>query len=213
MKKPTALKQIWGVKLSDKNFRLRFIFSVLIQIIVLYALAKFLPFNEQRAGFSFNDPFLNLFHPIELTWITFAMIYGALIVGLYILSFEPEKFVIAFQAYSLTAFFRLVTIFFLPLKAPQTIIPLTDPFIEFFGGGETLFNDLFFSGHTSTMFLLYLTGTSIKSRRVFLILTLLVGLSVLMQHVHYTIDVLAAPFFAFTCFKIVMYLNFEFLKK
>jgi len=206
MKNLSDIKKIWQPKLLDKTFRTRFILSILLLAVVLLSLARFLAYNETRPGFSFNDPLLNLFNPVDVTWLTFALIYVALIIALISLSFHPENFVIAIQSYSLVAFFRLSTIFFLPLNAPASIIPLTDPFVEFFGGGQTLYKDLFFSGHTSTMFLLFLTNADKKLKSVFLVCTVLVGICVLIQHVHYTIDVLAAPFFAYTCYRIAILL-------
>ena len=170
-------------------------------------LAHFLAYNETKSGFSFKDPLLNLFEPVDVTWLTFGLIYLALIVALGWLSFHPDDFLLAIQSYSLVALFRLFTIFFLPLNAPVTIIPLTDPFVEFFGGGQTLYRDLFFSGHTSIMFLFFLTNRNKKLRPVFLAATFLVGACVLIQHVHYTIDVLAAPFFAYTSFRIAVLLK------
>ena len=207
MKNPSGLKSIWQPKLLDKSFRIRFLSSILFLIIVLISLAKFLAYNETRPGFSLTDPLLNLFRPVDVTWLTFALIYIALIVALISLSYHPEHFLIAIQSYTFIAVFRIATIYFLPLNAPHSIIALTDPFVEFFGGGHTLYRDLFFSGHTSTMFLFFLTSVNRKLKPIFLVCTVLVGACVLIQHVHYTIDVLAAPFFAYTCYRISVLIN------
>jgi len=201
------IKNVWQERLLNKNFRLRLLFSLFLLGVSLISLSKFLCYNETRPGFSFTDPLLLLFQPIDVTWFTFGLIYLALIIALVSLSFSPEKFLVAMQSYSLIALFRLATIFLLPLNAPATIIPLDDPFIEFFGNGDTLLRDLFFSGHTSTMFLFFLTSTSTKLRPVFLICTVLVGAAVLIQHVHYTIDVAAAPFFAYTSYRLALLIN------
>jgi hypothetical protein len=84
------------------------------------------------------------------------------------------------------------------------MIALRDPFVDFVvGDGSVLTRDLFFSGHTSTMFLLFLTATARPLRLLFIAGTMLVGACVLLQHVHYTIDVFAAPFFAYGSYRIV----------
>jgi membrane-associated phospholipid phosphatase len=62
--------------------------------------------------------------------------------------------------------------------------------------------DLFFSGHTATVFLLFLNSQTKLWKNVFLTLTILVGFCVLIQHVHYTVDVIAAPFFGYGAFVI-----------
>ncbi len=201
------IKTVWRTSLSDSNFRTRFFITVVVLVFVLLSLARFLDYNEELSGFAFNDPLLGLFSPVDLTWFTFGVIYISLIVALISLSFYPEDFLIALQSYSLVFFFRLCTIYFLPLNAPLTTISLTDPFVEFFGGGETLYRDLFFSGHTATTFLFFLTGKNPKLRKVFLVSTLLVAGSVLIQHVHYTIDVVAAPFFAYTSYRLALLIS------
>lgn len=207
MKKLNEIKSIWLISLSNSSFRTRFFLTLAILIFVLLSLARFLDYNEDLSGFAFEDPLLSLFTPVDLTWFTFGVIYSSLIVALVSLSFYPDDFLIALQSYSLVFFFRLCTIFLLPLNAPLTTISLTDPFVEFFGGGETLYRDLFFSGHTATMFLFFLTSKNLKLRKVFLVSTLLVAGSVLIQHVHYTIDVVAAPFFAYASYRIALFIS------
>ncbi|MFC2136330.1 phosphatase PAP2-related protein, partial [Bacteroidota bacterium] len=76
-----------------------------------------------------------------------------------------------------------------------------------FGTGEIYIKDLFFSGHTSTMFLLFLTAGSKNLRMVFLLLTILVAFCVIIQHVHYSIDVIAAPIGAYIGYKGAILLN------
>jgi len=207
LEKLRELKTIWQNALLDKSYRARLSITIVLLTIVLFFLAKFLAFNEKRLGFSFNDPFLSLFEPINVTWLTFGLIYIAIILGLLFLASNPSRILLVLQSYTLVAALRLITIYFLPLNAPHHIIPLKDPFVEFFGGGETLLRDLFFSGHTSTMFLLFLVSKKKILKITFLICSILVASCVLVQHVHYTIDVIAAPFFAYTCYRIARLIN------
>ncbi|MCX7797135.1 MAG: sphingomyelin synthase family protein [Melioribacter sp.] len=201
------IKLIWQKKFLEKKFRICFFASVITLLIILLTLAKFLSYNENRVGFSFKDPILSLFNPVDVTWITFAIIYASLLFILIYLTYNPVNFLIALQSYSIVALLRLITIFLLPLNAPSTIIPLKDPFVEFFGGGKTLLNDLFFSGHTATMFIFFLVVKSKSLKIIFMLATIFVGICVIIQHVHYTIDVLAAPFFVYTSYRVVVVLN------
>lgn len=203
----SELKKTWREPLLDKNFRARFLYSFVSLAIILLLLARFLAYNETREGFALGDPLLSAFRPVDVTWLTFGLIYAALLIALFSLSFHPESLLIALQAYAFMALFRMATIYFLPLNAPAEIIPLKDPFVEIFGGGKTLLRDLFFSGHTATMFLFFLTAESKMLKKVFLVCTVLVGAAVLIQHVHYTVDVIAAPFFAYTCYRIALSLK------
>ena len=213
MNKLLYIKSVWQEALSDRVFRIKAVITLILLALVLFLLANFLAYNERRLGFTLNDPFLSSFNPVDLTWLTFILIYLGLITALVFLTFHPARMLTALQSYTLISALRIITIYFLPLNAPVQIIPLTDPFVEFFGGGTTLLRDLFFSGHTSTMFLFFLTAKSKKLKMVFLICTFLVASFVLLQHVHYTIDVLAAPFFAYTSYRISRLINKKRSKK
>jgi len=187
---------------NNKKFKNEFIVSVALLILVLFLLTRFLNYVELRSGFSFNDPILNLFEPVDLTWFTFGIIYLSIIVAVILFFRNYEIFLLAVQSYTIMVLFRITAMYLLPLDPPVKMIPLTDPFVEFFGTGQLLTKDLFFSGHTATMFLLFLI-TEIKSvKYLFLISTILIGLFVLLQHVHYSIDVFSAPFFSYCSYKI-----------
>ncbi|MCK7522598.1 MAG: hypothetical protein MZV64_35395 [Ignavibacteriales bacterium] len=77
------------------------------------------------------------------------------------------------------------------------MIILNDPFVELFGTGQTLTKDLFFSGHTATLFIFISCFRKENYQDNFLTSTIAVAIAVLLQHVHYTIDVFAAVFFTY----------------
>jgi len=107
------------------------------------------------------------------------------------------------QPYSLLTLFRMAAMYAMPLDPPASMLLLADPLVELFGTGKLLTRDLFFSGHTSIMFILFLTSKDKILRIILLIGTISIGMLVLVQHVHYTIDVLAAPFFAWGAYSII----------
>lgn len=66
---------------------------------------------------------------------------------------------------------------------------------------------LFFSGHTGMPLLMaFIFWEHRHARRIFLLLSLVFAVAVLFAHVHYSIDVFAAPFMAYGIFKIARYL-------
>ncbi|MDX9925206.1 MAG: phosphatase PAP2-related protein [Ignavibacteriaceae bacterium] len=195
------IKIEWKKFLSDKNLAVLFAVSIVVLAFILYWITKFLIFVEARDGIAFRDPILRLFEPIDVTWVSFGLIYGGLIVALFYLTFHPERFMLALQAYSFMLLIRIVSMYLLPLNPPENIIPLRDPFVEIFGG-KTFLKDLFFSGHTSTMFVFFLTAQRKGLKIVFLIATFLIAACVLIQHVHYSVDVLIAPFIAYASYRI-----------
>ncbi|HCY75350.1 MAG TPA: hypothetical protein DHV28_05475 [Ignavibacteriales bacterium] len=194
----------WKEFLIVKRNKIELIVTVVLLIIVLTSLANFLKFVEARSGVVLPDPILTLFNPIDLTWLIFILIYLSLIVAIAMLSKNPEQLLFAVQLYTLMVAVRIIAMYLLPLDPPATMIILNDPFVEFFGTGQTLTKDLFFSGHTATLFILFLVSEKKVFKSLFLISTIAVAIAVLLQHVHYTIDVFAAVFFTYACYKIVL---------
>ena len=204
---------IWKKAFENKVFFSEFLITLFLLGLTLFFFSKFTEFVELRKGIQFKDPFLELFRAVNLNKIIFSMIYGGIIIALVLLISIPHKLMILFEAYTLMVFTRLVMMYVLPLAPPAGIIILNDPFLEFFGTGKALVNDLFFSGHTATMTLLYLSAPK-KYKWFFLVDTIFVANSVLLQKVHYTVDVLVAPFISFCCYKgVLFFYNYRYKTK
>ncbi len=205
--KKNSFLNAWKESFSGKSFRINFTLTIVLLVILLTLLSKYLEFNELRNGIVIDDPYLKLIAPVNLTWLIFGMIYSGLLISIVSLIGYPKYFLILLQSYALMVTVRIIAMYSIPLNPPHGMIALNDPFVQFFGNGKILEKDLFFSGHTSTMFLLFLSAKNKILRYLFLTFTVLVGLSVLIQHVHYTVDVLVAPFIAYGCYRIVLLLN------
>ena len=183
--------------------KIEIIITIIFLAVVLFILPRFLAFVEQRNGVVLPDPILKLFNPIDLTWLTFGLIYISLITAIIYFSTKPELLLTVLQSYTMLIVLRIIVMFVTPFNAPQNSILLDDPFVQLFGNGEILTKDLFFSGHTATIFLLYLVADKKYLKLTFLICTIIVGIAVLLQHVHYTIDVVSAPVFAFASYRLI----------
>jgi hypothetical protein len=192
----------WADAWRDPRFRLRLALTVPALVAALATLARFLEFAEARPGVVLPDPVLALLAPRDLTWLTFSLIYLGLAFGVARLASDPRALAVALEAYVLMVVLRIAAMWVTPLEAPPGMIPLHDPLVRLFGPGKLLTKDLFFSGHTSTLFLLALAVPGRRSKALFLACTAAVGAAVLVQHVHYTVDVLAAPLFAYASFRI-----------
>jgi membrane-associated phospholipid phosphatase len=197
----------WKEALADKKYVLRAAITVVVLTVVILSLTNFLNYIETRQGIILPDPLLRHFKPINLTWFIFGLIYLSLIIALFEITRNPKQLIFIFQAYALLVLFRMAAMYLVPLNPPVDMIPLNDPFVQYFGTGRLLTKDLFFSGHTATLFLLFLVVRNKKLKIIFLTCTVAVALSVLLQHVHYSIDVLAAPFFTYTSYRIIIFLN------
>ncbi len=200
--KSPAIKESWKDFLGDSSNKILAFSSLAVLLITLFLLSSFLTYNETRTGSVIHDPILALFDPINLTWSTFALIYSGLLLGIFHFSGNPPILIRAVLTYSFLALFRICMMYSIPLDPPVEMISLKDPFVELFGTGNTLDRDLFFSGHTSTMFMLFLLAYKSVYKKLFLAGVILVGTSVILQHAHYVIDVLVAPFVAYGSYRI-----------
>lgn len=199
--------QTWRDCWRQRVFRTQAYLTVPLLALTLYVFPRFLNAVERRPGVTLDDPLLALFTPIDVNWLAFGLIYGALLVGLLALSGYPEWLILALQAYVGMVLIRMAMMFLTPLDPPVLCITLRDPFVQYFGTGQVLTKDLFFSGHTATMFLLYLLAPTRRLRTLFLVCTFAVGFAVFIQQAHYAVDVLAAPFFAYGAFRLVLLLR------
>lgn len=68
-------------------------------------------------------------------------------------------------------------------------------------------NDLFFSGHTAVPFLAFLVFKGHPIRWVFLAGSILMATTVLAMHEHYSIDVFAAYFITYGCYKLAQHFS------
>ena len=207
------IKSIWKPFLNSSQFKVKFWGSLISLAAVLFAYRRFLDFAEARAGIAIKDPILKLYEPIDLTWLIFGLIYLCLIIGIIALIKNPEKLLLAFQVYTAVVIIRIIAMYLMPLEAPEKLIVLKDPFVEMFVTGESLTKDLFFSGHTTTLFLLFLVAESKLLKYIFLASAMIVGAAIILQHVHYVIDVFAAPFFTYACYSFASSLNLYKLKQ
>lgn len=193
----------WKSFFSNKRNKFKFIITVILLAILMLSFSQFLQFIENRKGVSLPDPLLNTFTPINLTWLTFSLIYLSIVLFVISVIKEPNKILTALQAYGLMVIFRAIAMYLVPLEAPETLLVLNDPFVQLFGKGEILTKDLFFSGHTGTLFLIFLLTEKKTLKFIFLISTFIVAASVILQHVHYSIDVFIAPFVAYSSYRII----------
>jgi hypothetical protein len=195
MPSETALS--WVEALRSHRFKLLVVGTALGLLGALLSLNRFLQFNEQRRGVTLLDPVLSHLPATDLSVPLFVLIYGTLLVALGSLARQPRALLIALQAYALLVTLRIGMMSCMPLEAPPGMIVLVDPFVRAFGEGPNWVKDLFFSGHTSTTFLCALSVRSRSLRLLCLGACASVAAFVLVQHAHYTVDVLVAPFVAF----------------
>jgi hypothetical protein len=197
------LDATWRQAWADRGFRLRLLVTPPLLVGTLSALAALVKWVERRPGVVLPDPVLAMLAPRDVTWPVFTLIYVGIVLAVLLLVRSPVRLLLGMQGYVVMALLRMVVMWATPLDPPPGMIVLEDPLVQGFGGAAApLTRDLFFSGHTSTMFLLFLAVPGRATRAFFLAATAGVAFLVLVQHVHYAVDVLAAPPFAYAAWRI-----------
>ena len=190
----------WLLALQDFNFKRKLTVGLALLLIILTSLPFFFQYAEQREGFLLNDIILENIPAKDLSIPIFTIIWSMTLLIIIRGIQSPQLFLTALYGFILLFITRMITISAIPLNPPDGLIPLVDPISNSFYGKSFITKDLFFSGHTAALCLLFLCFQRKFDKSIALLCTIAVGLLVLVQHVHYTIDVIAAPFFTIICY-------------
>lgn len=192
-------KEYW----SNHKFTMSALIGILFflsAMILHYAAGTY---ATERAGSSVEDLLLgNLpVMDVNIIFIEGNILFWAVITTL--LANQPKRIPFILKSMAL---FMLVRSFFVILTHlgpdPSEIIVRQNTIIDKFTFG----GDLFFSGHTGAPFLMALSFWNHKYLRIsFLISSVIFGVSVLLGHLHYSIDVFAAFFISYGIYHIARY--------
>lgn len=191
------MRKAWLQAWRDRCWRRALSIGLLVVLPLIYFLPAFFALIEERPGVFLHDPVLDAIGPVAVSGWTFGVLYSLVVISILWLTGVPFRFVRMIHAYAFLLLMRMVTMYTITLEAPVTIIPLIDPITQvFYPTDQPFLKDLFFSGHTATAVLFALAVGPGKLRVLFGVGAFVIGFLVILQHVHYTMDVLAAPFFA-----------------
>jgi membrane-associated phospholipid phosphatase len=183
----------WRDNLQSSDYRKKLIVGVSLISLILLSLPFFYQAIEQRNGIQFNDYLLEILPSYDLSLFIFIVIWSMTLLTFSRFKQDPNLFLTFLWGFILINLSRFVSIGLIPLDAPRDLIPIIDPISNQFYGPKFITKDLFFSGHTAAMFLMFLCLKKRTDKILALTATILVGFAVLLQHVHYTIDVVMAP--------------------
>ena len=186
----------WRAAWRHSVFRRKFFIGLFGIVALLLTFPWFFQTIEGHTGPVLNDWVLNQLPPRDVSLGIFLTIWATALLILIRARRSPAVFMLFAYGYILISLSRVLSINLFPLDPPPGLIPLIDPISNAFYGEKYVTKDLFYSGHTSSIFLIFLCLRRWWDRLFALVGSLIVGSLLLVQHVHYTIDVLGA--FVFT---------------
>jgi hypothetical protein len=192
-----TIKEIWVEALQSPKTRSKILLASVVTIIMLSGMPFFFGHIEKRERCCIKRLGAGLPACLQCIPLIFALIWGMAALIVYRALYNPNIYI----KYAWTLFFvnltRMITILVFALDPPHGMVHLIDPITGIFYGNAVITKDLFYSGHTSTMVLVFLCLDKRNDKIIGFIAIICVMVLLLIQHIHYTIDVLAAPVFVY----------------
>jgi membrane-associated phospholipid phosphatase len=188
----------WKSLQNKQTYFIVFLIGIAFFLSSLQLTIQYVPKFETREGFVPFDPFMTYLPAIDVSSYVFFLLYGSIAFGAFYFIQDPKKLLIFAFSFGFMYYIRALCITLVPLNEPELLIPLSDPLIEKLGIYQTFVKrDLFFSGHFASVFIPYLILRKTRFHWVFLAATILIGILVMLQHIHYSYDVFGAVVFTY----------------
>lgn len=177
-----------------------------IGVCVIYA-QFYLPYHEHRLDLvRIEDkvldmlPIINLSNQITVFLLT-CIIISVLDLWYTYNFYEVEKLALK---YACSILVKTVTLYITPLDVPKGYIVMQDKISAFISNSSAAYGkDLFFSGHTVLAYLCFVSTTNFYTSTLLFICMILLGISLMINRAHYSIDIFMAPFVGYACHKFV----------
>lgn len=193
----------WQHALKISQYKTTLFIGLLLFGALVMCLPAFFHVIEQRPGYQIHDKLVQALPAVDLSIPIFVVLWSVISLAVLRAFQNPQQFLVTLFAIIFLLLFRYLTISLVALDPPAGLIPIRDPVSNLtYGHDDFITKDLFFSGHTSSMFLSFLCLQR-KPEKIFaLVATFVIAIFVLVQHVHYTVDVLAAPIFTYLSYRL-----------
>lgn len=192
--------ELWTVPHNRKQL----LITLTMLIVMIAAIIPSFTYFETRQGFVIERGWVDaLIPPMQLSVLIFICTYSGIVIGIFSVAASAELTHQLLRTYIILQLLRVAILWMIPLDVPPGFLPLRDPVLTntFYSGRDNT-KDLFFSGHTATMLMFAFFTTKRALRMFFVLLTTAVGVFVIVQRVHYIVDVVAAPFFTWMSVRI-----------
>lgn len=187
--------------MAERNFCATLAFNFGIYFFAYLLLARILYFNRFKGGIQLADPVMSILPTVDFSAVIFFIAYTAILIFIGHILTYPKLILPAARAFLAVFALRVCFILLVPLQPPAGMIALNDPFIDnVVGFNNEVHNDLFFSGHISDL-VFFALCSRLKSIKILMVMAAVpVAVMLVAQRVHYTADIIAAPFFVYACY-------------
>lgn len=197
-----ALKANWKYTLQSSLW-IMMIAGTGIMLMIGSMLPAFFNSIEKRKGLLMNDWILTHLPSVDVSIPIFVIIWGLCAFTIVRSAVTPVIYIKYVWVLIFTTLLRIVTISLFALDPPTGLVTLSDPLTGVFYGHSNITHDLFFSGHTTSVYLMYLCLEKKRDKQIALAATLVLVVLLLLQHVHYTIDIIGAFVFVYPLYRMV----------
>lgn len=149
-----------------------------------------------------HDWILAAIPPYNVSVLIFVLIWGMGLLVVFRALYKPEIFVTYIWSLIFVCIIRMITISLVALNPPAGLVPLADPLTGVFYGEANITKDLFFSGHIATVTLIYLCLEKRNDKIMAFFSIIVLAALLVIQHIHYTIDILASPIITYICYRL-----------
>jgi hypothetical protein len=203
-----SIKDRWKLACNTGPKRLRLISGSIIIFSIIIYLPYFFKGIEQRQGVVLHDWLLAQVPPHNVSVAIFIIIWGMGLLILYRAIYKPSIYLVYSWSLIFVCIARMISISIVALNPPIGLIPLSDPLTGVFYGQAVITKDLFFSGHITTVMLIFLCLEKKTDKIIAFFSIIAIAILLIIQHIHYTIDILAAPVITYTVYRFTLYLLF-----
>jgi hypothetical protein len=192
------VRQNWLYAWQNKAFRQNLIVGLILLTAATILTSFFFNYIEaSKHGVVLNDWVLQKLPAIDVSALIVTLMGSAILLFSIRGIADPNIFITFLFALVLQLVTRMITISITEFLPPRGLIVLRDPMGSLLYQSRFITRDLFYSGHTAIICLLYLCSIKKLHKYYLLFAAIIVPCLLLIQHVHYTIDVVFAPLFAF----------------
>ncbi len=204
--KDISLKEKWKAVFKSSSKRSVLISGLILLIGIAFILPVFFNKVQKVKGVVLHDRLLATIPSHNVSIAIFSIIWGMSFLAFYRAIYRPSVVLIFIWTLIFVCVARMISISLVPLDPPAGLIPLSDPVTGIFYGESNITKDLFFSGHTATVTLMFLCLQKKTDKIVAFTAIIVLAVLLLVQHVHYTIDILAAPLIVYSLFRLTRFL-------